>query len=145
MKVKKLENFWNKISLAGGKRSRLSAPGTGTPVSHSLLEESHFSFPAPLSGVIDNWTPQYESQEVGKCMEQNQLNRLQMVQFECPKYRNPCISFTFAFPAIGPDCISCLPRFTSVLGNGHTMLKTLITEVKRHWARLVLGWDTENG
>ena len=26
--------------------------------------------------------------------EQNQLNRLQIVQFECPKYRNPCVPFT---------------------------------------------------
>ena len=26
---------------------------------------------------------------------QNQLIRLQMVQFECPKYRNPCFLFNF--------------------------------------------------
>ena len=86
-----------------------------------------FQFPAPADSSL--WgnkkrEPQYKDQEGGNLLEQNQLNRLQMVQFECPKYRNPCISFTFAFPAIGPDCISWLPRFTSVLGNGHTMLKT---------------------
>ena len=30
-----------------------------------------------------------------KILEQIQLNRLQMVQFECPKYRYPCVLFTF--------------------------------------------------
>ena len=39
--------------------------------------------------------PQYEAQEDGQFLGQNQLNRLQMVQFECPKYRNPCVSFTY--------------------------------------------------
>ena len=39
-----------------------NAPSTETPapVSHPLLGESLFSH-SPLSGVIDNWTPQYES------------------------------------------------------------------------------------
>ena len=46
---------------------------------------SHF----PLSGVIDNWTPQYESKKGGKLMEQNQLKKLQMVPFECPEYKTP--------------------------------------------------------
>ena len=52
-----------------------------------------FSVPAPsflpLSGVIDNWTLQYECQKGGNFLEQNQLNRLLMVQFECPRVRNP--------------------------------------------------------
>ena len=62
MKGKEVRIFWSKISSTGCKGSSLNDPGTETPVSHSLLEESLFSFPAPLSGVIDNWTPQYESQ-----------------------------------------------------------------------------------
>ena len=41
-----------------------------------------------------NWAPQNKDQEVGIFLEQNQLNRLQMVQFEHPKYRNPCVSST---------------------------------------------------
>ena len=44
---------------------------------------------------MDNWTPQYESQQIGKFWEQNQPNGLQMVQFESPKYRNPLLAFTF--------------------------------------------------
>ena len=75
--------------------SSLNAPSTETPVSHSLLSESLFSFPAPLSGVIRNWTPHYKDQESGTFMEQNQLNRLQMVQFECSRYLNHCVSYTF--------------------------------------------------
>ena len=44
-----------------------NAPSTETPapVSHPLLGESLFSH-SPLSGVIDNWTPQYESKKGGK-------------------------------------------------------------------------------
>ena len=42
-----------------------------------------------------------------------------------------------------------LPQLTieGYIGNGHTMLKTpvLVTEVKQHWAQLVLGWDTIEG
>ena len=33
-------------------------------------------------------------------MGQNQLNRQQMVHFECPKYRNPCVSVTFEHKCI---------------------------------------------
>ena len=40
-----------------------------------------------LSGVIDNWTywtPHYEGGKMRKYLEQNWLQRLLMVQFECP-------------------------------------------------------------
>ena len=50
MKGKEVSFFWGKISSTGRKWSSLNDPGTETPVSHSLLEESLFSFPAPLSG-----------------------------------------------------------------------------------------------
>ena len=49
-----------------------------------------FSF-SPLWGN-KKWAPQYKDEEVGKIVEQNQLIRLQMVQFDYPKYRNPCVS-----------------------------------------------------
>ena len=52
---------------------------------------SHFS----SLGGNKKWAPQYKDEEVGKIWEQNQLNRLQMVQFECPRYRNPCVSSIF--------------------------------------------------
>ena len=48
---------------------------------------SHFQ----LSGVIRNGS----TQDDGKIMQQNQLNRLQMVQFECPEYRNPSVASIF--------------------------------------------------
>ena len=38
-------------------------------------------------------------------MEQNHFYRLQIVQFECPKVRNPYVSFTygeFPFPVFSP-------------------------------------------
>ena len=40
-----------------------------------------------------NWAPQYKDViEVGTFREQNWLDRLQMVQFECPRHSNPCVS-----------------------------------------------------
>ena len=91
MKVMKVVKFGNKISLTGYKLSNSNAPGSATPVSQSLLEEYLFPFPAPansfltLSGVIRNGSSQYEGQEGGKISEQNQFNRLQLVQLECPR------------------------------------------------------------
>ena len=57
-----------------------------------------FQFTAPAASSL--WgnkkrEPQYKDLKSGKILEQNLLNRLQMVQFECPKDRNPCVSFTF--------------------------------------------------
>ena len=46
-----------------------------------------FSF-SPLWGN-KKWAPQYEDEEVGTFKEQNQLNRLQMVEFECTGYKTP--------------------------------------------------------
>ena len=72
MKLKMVENFWNKISSTGWKWSSLNAPSTETPVpvSHPLLGESLFPH-SPLSGVIDNWTPQYESKKGGKLLNKS--------------------------------------------------------------------------
>ena len=105
MKIKKMEIFWNKISSTVCKWSSLNAPGTETPVSQPLLSESLFSYPAPLSGVIRNWTSQYKGQEGKHFLGKNQLNRLQMVQFECLNVRNTCFSSNFQefhFPIFYP-------------------------------------------
>ena len=101
MKGRKVDNFWNKFRLTGCKWSNLNAPGTETPVSHPIFGDSLFPFSAPapsfppLSGVIRNWTSQYERQKGGKCLEQNQVIRLQLVQFECPRVTHPLKSSTF--------------------------------------------------
>ena len=47
MKGRKVDNFWNKFRLTGCKWSNLNAPGTETPVSHSLLCESLFPISSP--------------------------------------------------------------------------------------------------
>ena len=111
IKVMKVETFRNKISLTGCKLSNSNAPGSEHPVSQSLLEESLFPFPAhalsflPLFGVIRNGSSQYEGHEGGKIWEQNQFNRLQIVQFECPRVSNPCVLITvggISFPISSP-------------------------------------------
>ena len=48
MKVKKLENFRNKIGLMGCKWSNLNAPNTEIPVSHPFLGHSLFPYFQPL-------------------------------------------------------------------------------------------------
>ena len=60
MKGKKVETFWNKISLTGCKWSNLNAPMSETPVSHSLLVDSvdslsPFSASARAEIRVDAW------------------------------------------------------------------------------------------
>ena len=45
MKVKNLAKSGNKIGLTGCKWSSLNVPGTGNPLSHSVLELGEFLFP----------------------------------------------------------------------------------------------------
>ena len=63
-----------------------------------VIPFSPFSAPAasslPLSGVIRNGSPQYGRKEGGKFSEQNLFNRLQMVQFECPRVIHILVSCT---------------------------------------------------
>ena len=44
MKVKELENFMNKRGLMGCNWPILNAPGTETPLSHSVLKLEEFPF-----------------------------------------------------------------------------------------------------
>ena len=72
------------MSLTGCTWSSLNAPSTETPVLHQFLVESLFLI-SPLWGN-KKWEPQYKDEEVGNIFGQIQLNRLQMVQFECLKH-----------------------------------------------------------
>ena len=100
--LRRVDNFWKKISLTGCKWSSFNALGTETPVSHSLLGTwIFFVMSSFLSGVIRNWTPQYKDQEGEKIMEQNKLNRLQMVRFECPKYRQTSLCLNHCCQTVG--------------------------------------------
>ena len=42
-----------------------------------------------------NWPPQYESQQAENLLEQNALQGLQMVQFECPMHWNCSVTSNF--------------------------------------------------
>ena len=83
------KNFFSftKQSLKCCKWTTLNAPSTENLCIIHFWVNPFFSF--PISGVIRDWTPQYKDQDDGKIWRQNQLNRLQIVQFECPKCRNP--------------------------------------------------------
>ena len=64
----------------------------------TIWTATYFLISSPSLWGNKNWTPQYKDQGDGKMSEQNQLNRLEMVQFACPKYRNPshnlgCVHF----------------------------------------------------
>ena len=56
-----------------------------------LTQVGRIPFP-PSPGVIRNWHSPVWKSKVWKISEQNWLKGLQMVQFECVKYRNPCSS-----------------------------------------------------
>ena len=84
------QNQFNRLQMV-----QFECPKYRIPESHSILGDSFFPFSAPaassllLSGVIRNWTSHYERLWGGIFFEQNQFNRLQMVQLECPRVRNP--------------------------------------------------------
>ena len=64
IKVRKVEIFWNKISLTGFKWSSLNAPSTETPVYHPFFGQSPF-----LIYIIcgnKKWEPQYRDEEAPK-------------------------------------------------------------------------------
>ena len=91
-----MEKFLNKITSTGYKWSNSCAPSTETPLTHCFFEGIPFLISSPISlWGNKNWTPQYKDQDDGKIPEQNELNRLQIVQFVCPKYRNPGVSLFF--------------------------------------------------
>ena len=55
------------------------------------------------------WAPQYKDAEVGKFREQNWPNRLQKVQFECPRVKKSLVTYAYKvklsendFRQIGP-------------------------------------------
>ena len=60
-------------------------PQVQKPLSLNLFWVDPFFSICPLRGN-KKWEPQYKDDEVRQIRGQNQLNRLQVVQFECPKY-----------------------------------------------------------
>ena len=110
MKGKKLESFWNKIRLTGCIWSSLNALGSETPVSHLLLGDSIFAIFFPCS-----FLPSWGNKELDlpvwkvKILEQNQLNRLQMVQYECSKVTHQLVfslvSFVGTYPLLCPNVL----------------------------------------
>ena len=107
---------WNKISLTGCKYSNSNAPKVRKPGPSSTFGSFPFAFPfshfqpllSPLLLLFEeirNKTPQYKGQDGEKILEQNQLNRLLMVQFKLPKvpvYHSLLGESLFPFPA--PPC-----------------------------------------
>ena len=57
MKVDKLENYQNKSGSTGCKWSSLNAPGTGNPLSHSVLKLDDFPFPLLAQWGSKKWLP----------------------------------------------------------------------------------------
>ena len=87
-RLKKVKHLWYKLGLPSCKWSNLNAPGTQNPLPGSGWENSIYSF---FWGLKEMGSPAWRS-KFGKYSEQNWLNRVQMVQFECPKHPNPCLS-----------------------------------------------------
>ena len=137
---KKVGKFWNKISLTGCKWSSWNALESGSPVSHPFLSSftPKFSSSALAAAIRrslsccslsrvrafaistpsspSKWEPPVwrSGREGGNILEQNQLKRVQMVQFECPKQRNPCVSSTFEWIPFSHIKPLLLPFFLSL-------------------------------
>ena len=94
MKVRILKNLHTKMV-------QFECPRHRNPTLTLRLWEFHFPILSlPLSGVIRIGL-QYESEIFWKFTQKNWLNRLQMVQFECPRHWNPTLTlrlWEFHFP-----------------------------------------------
>ena len=130
--------------------SNLDAPCTETPVTNSLLGDSLFpifnpycfllSTPCSIKKwfIIEGWY------KIGHFWEQNQFNRPQMVQFECPWpwVTNPLVLFTFEefpFPIFCP--CSSLPSFLTLQYKEMVYYGRLGKKVDFFWNKISLtGW-----
>ena len=94
IKVKQIEIFLNKMSLKGCKRSSLNAPGTLTPLSHSLLGFGDFPFSALAIWGNKNWPPSLKVKQMG-LNGPNGPKGMQILQFKYPRHPNPPVSFFY--------------------------------------------------
>ena len=80
MKMKKMENFQNKMGWMGSIWSRLDTLGIRIHLSHPILELGEL--PNNWPSVIRNGSPVWD----GNFSEQNGLDGFQMVWFRCPRH-----------------------------------------------------------
>ena len=76
---------------------------------------------------------------------QNQLNRQQMVQFDCPEYGNPSVSFTFGRFLFAPFLPSFLSLAAGVIRNWTSQYER--QKVEKFWAKISLAgckWSSLN-
>ena len=75
--------------------SSLNVPGTGCPLSHSILRLCDFLFSYNWTSGVIRLGPQYESDKVGIHLAKEEPNGLHLVQFECSRHWKPPVSANF--------------------------------------------------
>ena len=81
-----IENCQDKMGLNGWKWSSLNAPGTHTPLSHSILELDSSLFSLLAHWANKNWPPSMKVQQIENC--QNKIGLIGW-KCECPGHSHP--------------------------------------------------------
>ena len=91
IKVKQIENFQNKMGLKGCKWSSLNAPGTQTPLSHSVLElhPSLLLFSLLALWGNKNWPPSIKMKQIENCQNKMGLKGCKWPSLKAPSTEIP--------------------------------------------------------
>ena len=89
MKVKILENSHNKRGLKGCKWSSFNAPGTQTPLSHSVLELDISLFSLLALWGNKNWPPSMKVKQIENCQNKMGLKWCKWFSLNAPGTQTP--------------------------------------------------------
>ena len=89
IKMREIENCQNKMGLKGCKWSSLNAPGTHTPLSHSILELDSSLFSLLALWGNKNWPPNIKVQKVENCKNKMGLKGCKWSSLDAPGTHSP--------------------------------------------------------
>ena len=89
MKVQQIGNCQNKMGLKGCKWSSLNAPGTQTPLSHSVLEMDFSLFSLAALWGNRNWPPSMKVRQIENELNKIGLNWCKRSSLNAPGTENP--------------------------------------------------------
>ena len=89
IKVIQIENCHNKMGLKGCKWSSLNAPGTQSPLSHSVLELEISLFSVLALWGNKNWPPSMKVKEIENCQNKMGLKGCKWSTLNAPGTQTP--------------------------------------------------------
>ena len=132
MKVKKLENVWDKSGLTGCKWSGLNAPGTETPLSHPILKLDEFPFPQLALWGNKNWLPSMKVEKLNNFQNKRGSAGCKWSSLNAPGTETPLSHLILKLQySLFPLLALWVNNFLAVMGPPHSFVG------KGHFTQLV--------